>query len=132
MHAPPAISMKRALLWLPAAAYLGLIFYLSSLPNPFALTGPPPAPDWALHMAEYAVLSALLLLALTGSFRVPPTFLKAGAVVAFCLAAGAADEVWQSYTPGRWATVSDAAADALGAVFGAALFALAASRLKKR
>ena len=123
---------RLAALWLPAAAYTALIFYLSSKPYPL---GPfaPPAPDWILHIAEYSVLGALYLRALAGGWNVPARFMQGGLVVAACVAVGAADEFWQSFTPGRFCSPLDAAADAIGALAGvAALAALSRMDGKRR
>lgn len=113
---------RSAALWLPLVAYLGVIFYLSSLSNPFALTGPPPVPAWVLHVAEYAVLSVLVLRALAGGFRQRPVPWHYAASLTFCVAVGAADEYWQSFTPERFSTGLDVLTDALGAALGAGIY----------
>ncbi|UCF80621.1 MAG: VanZ family protein [Acidobacteriota bacterium] len=111
------------LLWSPVGIYVACIFYLSSLPNPFEITGVPPAPAWALHIVEYAGLSFLWIRAVTSGLARPPRFVEAAIVVAAAGAIGAADEVWQSFHPGRWATAWDALADTVGAFVGVAAFA---------
>jgi VanZ family protein len=104
----------------PALAYAGLIFYLSSRPDPLPFL--PPAffqQDKLLHAAEYAVLGALLVsgLRLAG---VRPWLALVGAVL-LASAFGASDEVHQSFVPARTADVADWVADTLGAAIGASL-----------
>ncbi len=120
------------LLWLPVGIYVACIFYLSSLPNPFEITGAPPAPDWGLHIAEYAGLSFLWIRAVTSGLTRPPSFVEAAIATATTGAIGAADEVWQSFHPGRWATTGDALADTVGALVGVAVFGWLARVLRER
>jgi VanZ family protein len=119
-------------LWLPVGIYVACIFYLSSLPNPFEITGAPPAPDWGLHIVEYAGLSFLWIRAVTSGLTRPPRFVEAAVIVAAAGAIGAADEVWQSFHPGRWATAWDALADTVGAFVGVAAFACLTRALRGR
>jgi len=111
---------------LPAAAWAALavawaaaIFWASSRPHPFPfLPEGLLAQDKLLHAAVYAVLGALVVasLARTGLGL-------ARAVVASALlsaAYGATDEWHQSYVPNRTADPGDLAADAAGALVGAA------------
>ena len=108
--------------WFPVAAYMALIFYLSSLPHPdeqlpkflFETLG-----DKLLHVIEYAVFAAL-------SYR---AFRRAGGpyaaryAVVFAAAAaslyGVTDEVHQAFVPFRTATWLDWVADTAGGVLGA-------------
>ena len=107
--------------WLPVAAYLALIFYLSSLPHPeeelpkvlFETLG-----DKLLHVIEYAVLGALCYRA----FRRASGPLAAGYAVALAIVAasfyGATDEVHQAFVPFRTSAWSDWLADTVGGVIG--------------
>lgn len=114
--------MKRQLwLWAPPLAYAGLIFYLSSRPVPEAIA-PPEGLDKVYHLAEYAVLGALLARAFLGA-GARTAILWAGLLGA---AYGLTDEVHQYFVPSRSAEVLDAVADAAGSFLGAWLYALAA------
>jgi VanZ family protein len=113
--------------WAPAVLYAALIFTLSSLsrPPPFV----PPALlslDTLLHLAEYAVLGALVARALRAGGR-PPARVFAGALLLGSLY-GASDELHQAFVPDRHADVRDWAADTAGAALGAA----AAAFLRRR
>jgi len=108
------------LLWLvPALAYAGLIFYLSSQPNPLPfLTAR--LSDKLLHAVEYAGLAALLVLGLTHLGTVGR---RRAALLAVLLASayGASDELHQYFVPGRSCDLLDWAADTLGALAGGLL-----------
>lgn len=104
--------MKRLRHWLPAAAWAGVIFYLSSQPRL-------PAPDLSnfdkvAHFGAYALLGWLLAFA-TDRSRLP----LALAVVLGVLY-GASDEIHQMFVPGRSPELLDWFADAAG-VFAATL-----------
>jgi len=112
--------LGRIALWTAVALYLGLIFALSSLPNPL-----PPLTsrlnDKLLHGVEYGGLALLLGLALRGSG------LRAGraAALALLLASlyGASDEIHQRFVPNRSCDVRDWVADTGGAALGALVVA---------
>ncbi|HXG77088.1 MAG TPA: VanZ family protein [Gaiellaceae bacterium] len=103
----------RAVLWLPAVLWAGLIFALSSVPDLSTGLG-----GWDLvlrklaHAAEYAVLGALLLRA-SGSARLA---LALGVLYA------ASDELHQSFVPGREGAPLDVAIDAVGVAAGVLLW----------
>jgi VanZ family protein len=118
----PRSLSSRLSLWLPPALYTALIFYLSSLPNPFFWLEKPPATDWLVHGAEYAMLQILLLRALSGGMEKLPGWRRLILALALGWATGALDEFWQSFTPGRFSTVLDALADAMGALAGSVLY----------
>lgn len=107
--------MSRALRgWLPALLWTVLIFLLSSrssLPVSVGLGF-----DKLAHLAEYAVLGFLLAY---GQAR-------AGIAVAWAVlmgaSAGALDEFYQSFVPGRMADPADWIADVLGVGAGIFLF----------
>lgn len=99
--------------WLPAAVWMGVIFRLSaipgsSVPGRFSSLG---------HFAAYAVLGALLFLALQPHRRADEAL-----VLAVFLAAlwGITDEYHQSFVPMRTPDVADWGVDTLGAFVGAA------------
>jgi VanZ family protein len=125
----PAGQWVRA--WAPVAAYMALIFYLSSLPHPdeelpkflFEKLG-----DKFLHIIEYAVLAALCYRA----FRRAAGPFAAGYAVLLSIVTtslyGAMDEIHQAFVPFRTATWLDWVADTAGAMIGA----LAARRFMER
>ena len=112
--------------WLPVAAYMALIFYLSSLPHPdeelpkflFETLG-----DKFLHVVEYAVLAVLCYRAFrraagpsAGQYALALTIVAASLY-------GATDEVHQAFVPFRTAAWSDWVADTAGAAIGAVIAA---------
>ena len=114
---------KRLRYWGPVCGYAGLIFYLSSLPNPektlpelFQLLS-----DKALHAVEYAVLGGLCYRAFrwgTNNSLAERALLLA--IVASSLY-GLSDELHQSFVPMRESSWLDAVADAIGSAVGAIL-----------
>jgi VanZ family protein len=120
--------VRRSLLaFLPVAAYAGIIFWLSSQPNPLPfLPREWLSQDKILHATEYAVLGAMLVVALRLAGLSPSRALVLAVVLAS--AYGASDEVHQFFVPGRSADVRDWVADTLGAALGAGL----ASRVLRR
>ena len=112
--------MRRALPWLPAAAWAATIYWLSSRPT---LPGPEvPYFDKVAHFGAYAVLGALLAFAADRS-RVP-----LAVAVVLGLLYGASDEIHQMYVPGRSPDVLDWAADAAGVAAACFLYSRWRSR----
>jgi VanZ family protein len=112
---------RRSLLFAAlAVAWAAAIFWASSRPNPFPfLPRGLFAHDKLLHAGAYAVLGALAAAALASRHL----RLGRAIVVAAILATGygAADEWHQAHVPNRDADAADLAADALGALAGAAV-----------
>jgi len=107
--------LKRLLLWAPACAYLGLIFFASSVPGDQL-----PGHFWdkLVHLLVYAGLGVLLLIPLADA-RLSRVTVKAAAIaVLLSVLYGVFDEVHQSFTPHRSPDVRDLFADALGAALG--------------
>ena len=101
---------SRALsVWLPVVVWAAVIFTFSSIPSLSTGLG-----TWdtllrkAAHMAEYAILGALLLRAIG---RELPAFL---AGVAYAVT----DEIHQHFVEGRHASAIDVALDAVGVAVG--------------
>ena len=100
-------------LWLPVAAWAGLIFAFSSIPDLGTGLG-----GWDLalrklaHAAEYAVLGALLLRATH----------RAGLAFTLGLVYAVSDELHQALVPGRQGSPVDVAIDAVGVGLGVALW----------
>lgn len=96
--------------WCVTVCYMGLIFYLSSLPQ--VSEHIEESTTLLLHMIKYAFLGLLLSIAL--GLRTKSAFF------AMILASvyGVTDEIHQFFVPGRVASIVDIAADSLGAMFG--------------
>jgi VanZ family protein len=107
--------MRRVLPWLPAVAWAGVIFYLSSRPT---LPAEPRIPhfDKVAHFGAYALLGALLAFA-TDRSRVP-----LAVAIVLGVMYGASDEVHQMFVPGRSPDVLDWAADAAGVLTACFLY----------
>jgi len=110
------------------AAWMALIFFLSSGPLPPAGKA---LPDWANHAIGYGVLSILACRALAGGLPAPLSFSRAAVAIAFCTLYGISDEWHQSFVPLRDANALDWLADTVGAVAGVTIMWLA-SRLTAR
>ncbi len=96
--------------WVAAAAWAVLMFVVSSIPSAGS-SGDVDLRGALLHVAEYAVLAALLRRAGL-SWRV--------SVLATVLY-GVSDELHQAVVPGRDASTADLLFDAVGAIIGASL-----------
>ena len=107
--------MKRLLAWLPAVAWAGVIFALSSRPR---LPGPElPGFDKVAHFGAYALLGWLL------AFAAERSRLPLAVAVALGLLYGASDEIHQMFVPGRSPDVLDWFADAAGVAAAIFLYA---------
>jgi VanZ family protein len=111
-------------LWGPVAAWMAMIYGVSSLRMP---PGAGSIPDWMSHGGVYAGLAALLGRALAGGVRAAPLGVALAAAVLASLY-GVTDEWHQAYVPHRTAELADVMKDVGGAVIGAALFHLLAPR----
>jgi VanZ family protein len=123
---------KLAFLWLPVLAWMGLIFYLSSVPN--LSVGEGAVDFWTrkpAHIVEYAILFGLIWRALRGSLTVTVKKLYFSAAV-FTIFYAVTDEIHQLLTPSRAGKIEDLGFDFLGIVVGAILvrFYLCQSRKK--
>lgn len=101
--------------WLPALAWMALIFYMSSRTG---LAGP----AWvsvAGHIVEYGVLAGLLYFALNRTTRGDRLKIAALAIILATLY-GISDEWHQSFVPGRVPDMIDVLTDFLAATAVAA------------
>jgi VanZ family protein len=116
-----AVPLSRpAFAWLAVAAWAALIFALSSIPNlGTGLEGWDLALRKVAHLAEYAVLGALLTRALATASPSQRVTTVAGAQ-AWILGAvyAATDELHQHFVPGRQASGIDLLIDAVGVAAG--------------
>jgi VanZ family protein len=104
--------------WLPVAAWMVFIFFLSAQPSL-----PSPEEDWleelrniAGHFTVYVVLALLVSRAAAPDGRLSKW--RMILVVLGCAAYALSDEWHQSYVPGRDASVFDLAVDVLGVLAG--------------
>ena len=109
-------TSQRVLIWLPAVAWAGLIFFLSSQPDEtfekLGLQGQ--LLSIGGHLVVYFVLMVLLVVALRFSSDLSSRQIT---IVAFLIVAlyGLSDEYHQSFVPGRTATIDDWIVDLVGA-----------------
>lgn len=102
-----------------ALAWAAGLFWASSQPNPFPFVPQGIlSQDKLLHAAAYAVLGALAGAAVASGGLAPARAIALAAALAS--AYGVTDEWHQAHVPGRQADLGDLAADALGALAGAA------------
>jgi VanZ family protein len=114
---------RRVSFGLLAAAWAAAIFWASSQPSPFPfLKHELFSHDKLLHAGAYAVLGGLAAGALARGRLATVRGVVAAALLA--TAYGATDEWHQSHVPGRDADLADLAADAAGAIAGAAAAAV--------
>lgn len=113
-----------ALAWLPVAAYMALIWQLSSRVLTFPKGPDVPLIDKWVHLAEYGVLCGLVAFALDVTLAstasptpASPARAARAAAVATLVASGwgLLDELHQAFVPGRSAEFGDLLADVLGA-----------------
>jgi VanZ family protein len=124
-------SWKRISPWAPALVWAATIFVLSSIPG----SAYPPTDivnaDKLVHIALYGLLGALCA---RGFARTTPLGPLGIVAVAAPLATlyGMSDELHQRFVPGRNSDWRDVAADAIGALLGAAVIALVAGHRRRR
>ena len=104
--------------WLPALAWMAIIFFVSALPQ---VPAPLPFPftDKVAHFAEYLLLGLLLCRA----YRIGLKSLAGVAIwtLATGVAYAASDEIHQKFVPGRICSWADFLADCLGMAVGVAI-----------
>ena len=100
--------------WLPIILWMGVIFFLSSLPD--AMTpGRDILSDKLCHGGEYFILAFLILFALQRTTRAG-FFTSMGITIVWVALFGLSDEIHQSYVLTRHCDILDLAADVGGAV----------------
>jgi len=117
-----------------AAFFWGLfLFALTSWPRPprVPILSGIPNVDKATHFLLYAVEAFFLYQAVRWAGREGVSLTRVLAIVGALAVWGVADEVHQSWIPGRWMEGEDVAADVAGAGIGAVMASLA-SRVRKR
>ena len=108
--------------WLPVVVYLGLIFVLSSIPDPSLVKEDIPSFDKLLHTIEYAALGFLLVRGLKNSrLRLSRRNCILGAV-ALATLYGMSDELHQYFVPQRHASLWDVFFDCIGSFIGSLIY----------
>jgi VanZ family protein len=109
--------------WLPVLMYVGLILTISAQPHlrpPLQFT----LADKFYHVLEYFGLGVLLARAFRAGRRSAPMRTVTRAVTLGVIV-GVADEIFQSFVPGRLSDVYDVLADATGVLLAQLVFLLA-------
>ena len=117
----PSSRFRPLVYWLPALAWMALIFVLSSqsglrvsedaaVDKPFRITG---------HLLAFAGLAALLLFALCRGGR--PRWHHVAIALGITILYGVSDEWHQSFVPDRTGRVDDLVVDTIGATIGLAI-----------
>lgn len=140
-----AIKWRDAILMLPAAAWAGVIFYVSDQSNPSGPIIGGGDEDLLLsaellHIAEFAVLAGLLWggirLGLHLRVKLPVSlrheFRIIAATAAFGLLYGISDELHQSTVENRVASVSDVLLDVVGVMLTLTIVIALMAILKRR
>jgi VanZ family protein len=83
-----------------------------------------PNVDKVVHVLEYLGLGVLLARAFRASLGAPPPIRTAMLAVGAGLGMGVADEIVQSFVPGRMSSVNDLLADATGLLFAQVAYLL--------
>ncbi len=103
--------------WFPVLLYTIIIYYFSSLSNPINSIVPNNLQlyfdfnTFIYHTIEFAILNLLIYRALKTTSKNPQTL-----SILFTILYAIADEIHQSYVPGRISSVFDVAIDFLGAI----------------
>jgi VanZ family protein len=109
--------------WLSASlVYIGLTFLLSLIPGSGLLPKVPFRLDWILHAIEYGLLSWLLSRYLAIRNDRLGRWGVAWRVLTVCGIIGGLNELIQSSVPGRFSSLSDCAANLVGAALAFLLF----------
>jgi len=110
--------VSRLRLWIPAIAYMALIFVVSSMRIQAPILESFPLRDKGVHFLEYAVLGFLCAHATLATWPRRPRLRVLLVAVLIAAAWGLSDELHQALVPGRSAEVLDFVADAVGASVG--------------
>ena len=100
-------KLQHILHWLPLVIYVSLILFFSTGSVPKEIEK---YPDILLHTCEYMVLGLFLYYAFVTTFAIEPVKL-AFILTGIGMTVGIMDEIIQSYTPSRFASVKDLVVD---------------------
>ncbi len=120
--APSLNVAKKRSLWIPVAAYIAFIFWISSAPRPIPGIQRFPWFDKPCHLLEYLPLGSFLVRAIAGSFfGLTGTLVHAWAFVG-ALTVGTLDELYQRLIPLKMSSPWDTLFDCIGAAVGQWLY----------
>ena len=111
--------LHRLSLWLPVFAFLGLSFFLSSIPGEDLDYS---FPDWLAHGLQFLMIGLLVIRALNAGMTRRPGLRLLGVAVLLCLLWAVTDEYHQSFVTGRSASVLDLVSDLVGSVAACLVF----------
>jgi len=120
----PGPIPRTAIRWIPALLWAGVIFVGSSLPGSTV----PGGYSVYGHLAEYAVLAALIVVAQRTCDRRRAVLVA----IALCALYAVSDEFHQSFVPMRTPDVLDWLTDVAGATAGSAITAALLLRVRGR
>lgn len=116
---PRPSRAELALAWAPAAAYMALIFTLSSIRIELPSLPTMPMRDKLIHLVEYGALGFFLAHATLRTWPDRPRARMVALSAFLGSAFGLSDELHQAFVPGRTAEFLDFVADTIGASCGA-------------
>lgn len=107
--------------WLPVLAWMGFIFYVSSLPGSDI---PPlfPFQDIIFHFSAYCLLAFLFNRALKNTYKDMAPLQLIFSTILFVFFYGITDELHQAFVPGRQASGFDLFINGLGSVAGSFIY----------
>jgi VanZ family protein len=131
MTTAPTSPTRMLLRWLPAIAWMSVIFLLSSQGGLRATTDVDVEKPIRIvaHLGTYALLAGLFLYALCG--RHAPGGRQLLLAVGLAAAYAVSDELHQALVPGRSGRADDVVVDVAGAVIGVALSAIVLATLER-
>lgn len=129
MSARESSWRRIAIGWLPAAAYMVLIWTLSSMPIALPL-GLIPFKDKGIHVTEYGALAVMYAYAILKTWPAQWWLRTLLFAALLTFAWGYLDELHQAFVPGRNSDAMDLLADLIGALLGSAGF-FAFTRLRR-
>ncbi|HEX2676437.1 MAG TPA: VanZ family protein [Polyangiales bacterium] len=129
--APKSATQRAVVAWLPAAAYMALIWVLSSMSHPPSMPDVP-FRDKGIHFMEYGVLAALIAHAFAWTRPSRRMLLIFGIAVVCATLFGLTDEIHQAFVPGRNSDPQDLLADGLGSLLGACAYLVLLRLVVKR
>ncbi len=106
--------------WAPVVIWAGVIYYLSAQPGLSIATGP--ADFWTrkpAHIAEYALLSALIYRALSKTTKIKKLFIY---TFIFTLLYAISDEIHQHFVINRTGKITDVLFDTAGTLLGILIY----------
>lgn len=149
------MTIKKAIRWLPALIWMGIIFYLSAQPAQESSELSSVVMHWLLgfveslltidasffhlvvrkgaHLSAYFILAVLMMYAIGSSFylgKFRSHWIRAGLAFVICVLYAVSDEIHQLFVPGRSGQMSDVGIDAFGALLGIGVYMIVEQGLR--